>query len=221
MRTIILGTDWGSDCDDAVAVRMITRAALNEEINLAAICINQCLENSVASLDGFLTKEGMRVPIGLDKDITEGESSYQKKLVRYASTYRSNEDAEDAVALYRKVLSEAKGKIDIIEIGFLQVIAKVLDSKPDSISDMTGVDLFKQKVSRVWVMAGKWDEDGGREYNICFNDVSKKAAHVLCEKCPVPIVFLGWEVGNDVITGSDLKKDDILFHIQNIFWNLQ
>ena len=74
MRTFILGTDWGTDCDDVIAVRLLTRAAKEEKINLAAICINHCLDNSVASLDGFLTKEGINgVAIGLDKDITEGQ----------------------------------------------------------------------------------------------------------------------------------------------------
>ena len=52
-----MGTDWGTDCDDMVAVRLLTWAVKEKKINLAAIGINHCINNSVASLDGFLTNE--------------------------------------------------------------------------------------------------------------------------------------------------------------------
>ena len=32
MRTFILGTDWGTDCDDVVAVRLLTRAVKEKKI---------------------------------------------------------------------------------------------------------------------------------------------------------------------------------------------
>lgn len=214
MRTFILGTDWGTDCDDVVAVRLLTRAVKEKKINLAAIGINHCLNNSIASLDGFLTKEGVvGVPLGLDHEITEGEGRYQDHLAQYASFYHSNGDAEDAVRLYRRILAEAKDRVEILEIGFLHVIAKVLESGPDDISEMNGLDLVREKVAKLWIMAGKWDQDGGLEYNIKFNGITRRATHILCKKCPVPITFLGWEVGHDVITGGDLKKDDILYRV--------
>lgn len=212
MRTFILGTDWGTDCDDVVAVRLLTRAVKAKKIKLAAIGINHCLEHSVASLDGFLAKEGVSgVKIGLDRDITEGEGRYQKNLSQYASNYQSNDEAEDAVRLYRKVLAESKEPVEIAEIGFLHVIAKVLESGPDDISDLSGVELLRQKAAKLWIMAGKWDQHGGKEYNIVYNNITRRAAHILCEKCPVPITFLGWEIGHDVITGNMLSKDDLLY----------
>ena len=60
-------------------------------------------------------------------------------------------------------------------------------------------------------MAGKWHEDGGREYNFSRTSVACKASYVICEKCPVPITFLGWEIGNSVISGSKLDKNDYLY----------
>ena len=212
MRTFILGTDWGTDCDDVVAVRLLTRAVKAQKIKLAAIGINHCFHNSVASLDGFLTKEDIfGVKIGIDRDITEGEGRYQKNLAPYASSYHSNDDAEDAVRLYRKVLAESKEPVEILEIGFLHVIAKVLESGPDDISDLSGQELLRKKAAKLWVMAGKWDQNAGREYNIVYNNITRRAAHILCEKCPVPITFLGWEIGHDVITGNLLEKDDLLY----------
>jgi len=214
MRTFILGTDWGTDCDDVVAVRLLTRAVKEQKIKLAAIGINHCFHDSVASLDGFLTKEGISgVKIGLDCDITDGEGKYQKNLSQYASVYHSNKDAEDAVRLYRKILAESNEKVEIVEIGFLHVIAKVLESGPDDISNLTGMELLRKKAAKLWVMAGKWDQYGGSEYNMVFNSITRRASYILCEKCPIPITFLGWEVGHDVITGNALRKEDVLYQV--------
>ena len=43
MRQILLGTDWWSDCDDAVAVRLLARAAKAGEVRLLGIGVNACM----------------------------------------------------------------------------------------------------------------------------------------------------------------------------------
>ncbi len=216
MREFILGTDWWTDCDDAVAVRLLARAHRSGQIALKGIGINACMEHSVSSLEGFLITEGIcDIPLGIDVEATDfgGHPPYQKRLSALSRKYHSNSDAVDAVKLYRQVLSESADKLEIIEIGFLQVIADVLKSESDEISPLTGMELIKSKVSKIWVMAGKWDEDGGKENNFARNDRARKAAHYFCEFCPVEVSFLGWEVGKDVITGGILKKDDPLYSV--------
>ena len=42
------------------------------------------------------------------------------------------------------------------------------------------------------------------------NSRTRLAGKEFCELCPVPITFLGWEIGFGVITGSKLKDGDIL-----------
>ena len=54
MKKIIFGTDWWTDCDDAVALRMLARAHNAGEIDLCGIVINACMEDSVRSADAFL-----------------------------------------------------------------------------------------------------------------------------------------------------------------------
>lgn len=66
---------------------------------------------------------------------------------------------------------------------------------------------------RVWVMAGKWDADGGRENNFCRNTRSRIAGRDFCELCPVPVTFLGREVGYGVITGNHLDHNDHLYTV--------
>ncbi len=216
MRKWIVGTDWWTDCDDAVAMRLLARAHNREEIELLGIGINACMEASVASLEGFLNTEGVRdIPIGIDLAALDfgGNPPYQKDLVPYAEVYHSNEDAEAAVSLYRRLLAESEEKIEIIEIGYLQVIAAVLESDADEISPKTGLELVREKVSKIWVMAGKWSERGGKENNFARNARSRRGGAVFCKTCPVPVTFLGYEVGVDVLTGGNLKEADVLHRV--------
>ena len=82
MRTFILGTDWGEDCDDCVAVRILARAHKKGEINLAGIGINTLVDASAPSLYRFLEKEGYVCPIGVDKNCPHQIRyvTYQKRL---------------------------------------------------------------------------------------------------------------------------------------------
>lgn len=216
MRSFILGTDWWTDCDDAVAIRILLKAHKEKSINLLGVGINACMEHSVTSMEGFMNLEGVRdIPLSIDIDATDfgGRPPYQERLSEYAEKYTSNSDVCDAVIMYRKILSETDRKIEIIEIGYPQVLANLIDSKPDDISDKTGYELIKEKVSKIWMMAGKWDEDKGLENNFRRNIRSRVASHRFVNACPVPVTFLGWEVGYDVITGGNLPKDDHLYQV--------
>ena len=216
MRKIIFGTDWGTDCDDAVALRLLTNAHKKGLIELSAIVINNCREVSVASLDGFLALDNMeKLPIGIDFDATdyEGPFYYQERLVPFARNYKSNADAKSAVKVYRETLAKSDTKLEIIEVGVLQALAALIESPADDISPLTGRELVKEKVEKIWSMAGRWDIDGGFEYNFANNMRARLGAEVILEKCPVPITFLGWEIGHDVITGGKLDNDDHLYKV--------
>lgn len=216
MRHFLVGTDWWTDCDDAVAMRLLARAHRAGQIGLDGIAINACMEASAASLEGFLRTEGVTdVPIGLDVEAVDfgGEPPYQKRLLAYAWRIRSNEDAMPAVRLYRSVLAQCSEPMELIEIGYLQVLAQVLASPPDDLSDKSGRELIRENVRKIWIMAGKWDEQGGKENNFARNARAGKAGAYVCQTCPVPITFLGWEVGASVITGGTLAETDVLHQV--------
>ena len=220
MRKFIIGTDWWSDCDDVVAMRLLVSAHKRGEIEICGISIDACMEYSAASVDGFLTSEGVDgIPIGIDLEGTDfGDYiRYQQRLATYAKRYKRNEDAEDALSLYRRILAESEDKVEIIEIGFTQVLAALLMSEGDDISPLTGLELVRDKVSKFWIMGGRWDADGAKEHNFSRNERACRAAHILCEKCPVPISFLGFEAGFDVFTGGELKEGDVLYDVLRDF----
>ena len=61
------------------------------------------------------------------------------------------------------------------------------------------------------MMAGKWDDNPGRENNFARNQRSAKGGAKVCQKWPTAITFLGFEVGFDVISGGNLPADDPLY----------
>lgn len=210
MRTFILGTDWGEDSDDCVAVRILARAHKRGEVKMLAMGINTLAAESAPSLYRFLEKEGVSIPVGVDKSCPHkiGYVTYQKRLAQ--QTDKTNDDFEDAVRLYRRAIAESDGNVEILEVGFLQVIAGALLSKPDDISEKSGMELFREKVKKIWIMGGKWNMQGGDEYNLCQYPFAQAGSHAFVSNCPCPITFLGWEVGSQVVTGNLLKEDDFL-----------
>lgn len=215
MRNFIFGTDWWTDCDDLAAMRILLRAHKNGEIRLLGVGINACMEYSAASVDGFITLDGVTdIPLGIDHKGTDFQGThlkYQKNLAPFAVKYKKNEDAEDAVRLYRRLISQSETKVEIVEVGFLQIFSELLLSEADEFSALSGTELVREKVEKVWVMAGKWDEQGGREHNFCNNARSRQAANDFCRLCPVPVTFLGFEVGVNIISGNELSHSDHLY----------
>lgn len=207
MRNFILGTDWWTDCDDAVAIKLLANAVLARRVGLLGIGINACMADSTASLTNFLKDCGLPdVPIGIDREATDfgGNPPYQKRLAAISGGVPGNDSVPDAVQLYLRLLRESKEPVEIIEIGYPQVLARVLESAPE---------LFREKVAKLWVMAGKWDENPGRENNFARNLRSARAGHFLCEHAPVPVTFLGFEAGVSVITGGRLSPDSLLHQV--------
>lgn len=211
---IIWGTDWFTDCDDVVAARILAWAHQSGLIEIKAIHANTRMNKTVQSLDAFMQAEGLyNLPIGLDYEATninEEHGLYQEWLATYPHRFENDEDYEEAISLLRRTLAEADEPMQIIEVGFCQNLSKLLLSRPDNISPLSGMDLLKQKVSKLWMMAGKWDEPNGKEYNITTYDKARQGASIICKKWPTPITFLGYEVGNTVITGDTLSNENDL-----------
>ena len=217
VKNIIHGTDWWTDCDDVVAMRILARAHKIGLINLLGISADAVKSSTAASIDAFLLNEGVKCEIGIDREFVPDKvrENYQEMLINYPHNVE-NADCIDSVKLYRKCLASCEGKVNITEVGFLQVLHKLLLSGPDEYSPLNGTELVKQKVETLWLMAGKWDVQGGKEYNIVNTPESRRAAAYICENCPVPVAFLGFEIGCDVLTGQFLSDDDMLKKAINI-----
>ena len=222
VRKLLLGTDWWTDADDVIAMQLLAWAHKNKIVELVGVGINACMEHSAPSVCAYLEDSGIEnIRIGIDFEANDftGTPKYQKRMAAFSKRIKKNEDAENAVRMYRSILACATEKIDIAEIGFCQLLSGVLESGPDDISPLDGKTLFETKVRKVWVMAGKWDVDGGREHNFDNNERARNAAEKFCRLCPCEVTFLGWEIGNTVISGSRLKGRDT-FTANALFDNL-
>lgn len=213
MRKVILGSDWWTDCDDVMAVRILCNLHKQGIFELLGICINACMSDSVRSLGGFLASNDIDIPLGLDAEAVDfgGYPPYQANLAKLPSRFKNNSDAEEAVQFYRRLLAGSADKVSLLEIGYPQVLGNLLDSPPDEFSPLNGIDLVREKVEHLWMMAGKWDDNPGRENNFARNQRAAIGGAKVCSQWPTAITFLGFEVGFDVISGGNLPADDPLY----------
>jgi purine nucleosidase len=203
---IILDTDIDSDVDDVGALAMLHTYADHEIINILGIIVTSddkyapmCTE----AINHYFKRPD--IPIGVEKGITLQEfSKYTKEISEeFPHTLKSYEDAEDATALYRRLLaSQPDTSVIIITIGHLTNLRNLIESGPDQHSNLSGLDLIKRKVKLWSCMGGMFPE--GKEANFYRPDPA--STKVCVEKWPVEVVFAGWEIGNNIITGGDYLK---------------
>ena len=202
---IIFGTDWWTDCDDVAALDILLKAHRFGLIALKAIGVNSVMQYSAPSVKAMCELHGLGdIPVGLDsKARRKGDFClYQKKLAGFCQSNFKNADCPEAFQLYRSALASLEGKAVIVDVGFPQIIMELLQSAPDEGSELDGMQLVKEKVSEVVLMGGRWDKATGREYNFFAYKLNREAAAYICEHCPVPVTFLGYEVGKVIITGG-------------------
>lgn len=210
-RPFLVGSDWWDDCDDVLAMKLFTFAANAGIIDLRGVALNALKENSVASLCAFLENGGLSPRIGADFSGIDygGYGLYQARMAPFAEKYKKNEDAEDGVRLYRSVLAAAEDHtVELCEIGFPTLLCGLLKSGADDLSPFGGVELVRQKVKKLWYMAGDWRSDGAKENNFSRVPQIYAASETVLKLFPCEITFLGLEIGLPVISGACLAGKD-------------
>ena len=83
----------------------------------------------------------------------------------------------------------------------------------DDLSPLGGVELVRQKVKKLWYMAGDWRSDGAKENNFSRVPQIYAASETVLKLFPCEITFLGLEIGIPVISGACLAgKDSFTAH---------
>jgi purine nucleosidase len=195
--------------DDVGAVALLHGLADQGKVQILAMQISSGDPWSVACLDALNTWFGRPdIPIGMVKGkAVRHESKYTRAI---AEEFPNNSgagvdvyvDTPDAVALYRRILyKQPDHTVTLVTIGYLTNLANLLQSKADEISPLSGVELVRQKVQRLVCMGGEYPS--GREWNFYQDSV---AAASVVKHWPTPIVFSGFEIGKDVLTGAGLQE---------------
>jgi len=207
---IIFDTDMGPDYDDVGALAFLHAMADSGKVDILATVSSNKHELVIPAIEIINTYFGRSgLPLGAPK--TEGVNMGSPQhwadslAAKYEHSAKSTEDAEDAVAVYRKILSEQPdNSVTIVTVGFLTNLKNLLDSQPDNISPLNGTDLVSRKVTNLVSMAGKFPE--GKEFNVFMDSVSSE--YVLTN-WPGQIIFSGFEIGWEIRTGLKLIKSGI------------
>ncbi len=206
---LIFDTDIGNDVDDVLALGMIHALQSRGECELLAVTITKDHELAAAFTDVVNTFYGRgNVPIGVCRSgITASAGKFNPLAeakddgkYRYDHDLISGKDAPAAVTVLRQALASAEdGSVAIAQVGFSTNLANLLDSKPDDISPLSGVELVKKKAKLLSIMAGAFTKIPGKdgpydhkEYNIV-KDIP--AAKKIASDWPTPIVWSGFEIG--------------------------
>lgn len=202
---VILDTDIMGDVDDVGAVALLHALATRGEAQILAMGV--CVKNpwSPLCLDALNTYfKRPEIPLGVVKGPAhDGASRYAQRIAQeFPHRLKSADEAPDAALVYRQVLAQqADRSVVLVSVGQLTNLRNLLKTGPDQSSRLGGVDLVKQKV-KVWVcMGGRFLE--GREANL-IND-GPAAAYAVAH-WPTPIIFSGFEIGKDIMTGAGLIK---------------
>jgi hypothetical protein len=204
---LIFDTDICGDCDDVLALGMIHALQDRGLCRLLAVTISVDHEQAARFVNAVNTFYGRgNIPLGVVGKGGRTESSKFLSLVeepdKESGGFRFPHDLASARAaaasrVLRKVLATQPNRsVVIVQVGFSTNLARLLESPPDEYSPLRGLDLVKQKVRLLSLMAGAFTPIGGepryREYNVT-KDIG--SARALAEGWPGKVVFSGYEIG--------------------------
>lgn len=203
-RGIIFDTDMGPDYDDVGAIAMLHAFADKNECRILGTIASTKYEGVAAVLSVLNTYfKRPEIPIGVpNTGLTLRDTQHWSDsiIAKYPHQVKSNSDADDAIRLYRKILSkEADNSVTIITVGFFTNIAALLRSPADQYSSLNGQELVRQKVERLVSMAGRFPS--GKEFNVAEDALASQYVFTFF---PKPILLSGFEIGMKIKSGLPL-----------------
>jgi inosine-uridine nucleoside N-ribohydrolase len=203
---VILDTDFGNDCDDTAALAILHQMCYNGEAEILGVVYPMNDEWGAAAIDVVNTYYGKpNIPVGTYKGnyVYKGKHNdfYNSRLANeFPNDLKSGKNAPDAVMLYRKILAaQPDNSVTIVVVGPQRLIADLLQSPPDSTSNLDGKRLIKKKVVQLVTMGAAYPS--GHEWNI---KICPEAAKLVAEQWPTRIVYSGLEIGLPIKTGERL-----------------
>jgi inosine-uridine nucleoside N-ribohydrolase len=202
---VILDSDMGPDYDDVGAITILHALADNGEAKILATMASTKYPGVAGVFSVFNTYFNRPdLPIGVPKGeavlLRDRQHWSDTILARYPHKIKTNDEALDAVKLYRKILAKQPDhSVTLITIGFFTNLSNLLKTGADEYSPLTGEQLVRKKVKRLVSMAGKFPS--GWEFNV---DQDTVAAKNVFEHWPTSIIFSGFEIGAKIMAGIPL-----------------
>ena len=212
---VILDTDMGSDCDDVGALAMLNEYENRGEAEILGVIYSSGVIPYGAGVIDAINRyyENDKIPIGASYDNLVGDpvdKMQAEKLSKDTAAFKNkivkNTDAIEQTRLIRSILiNQPDTSVVYITIGHTKGLYDLLVSKPDSVSQLSGMELTKKKIKK-WIALGALkasNKDGHyvKDWNFYFNGTAKYTKFVI-ENFPNPIYFV--DAGADIMTGKSL-----------------
>ena len=215
---IIFDDDMSMSVDDVGNHAVLWALSNRGEVNVLALICSSANDYSAPAMHAIASYYGHpNVLIGAHKGLTpilenSANSVYAQQVTnQFGTPGDTRANYPDAVTVYRQALANAPdNSVYIVASGYYQPLQALLQSQPDSISSLTGVQLVQQKVRRLVSEAGWFPS--GNEHNF---RVDADAASFVFANWPGEIVSSGAQMSQDVYTGpsstSDPTKDPVKY----------
>jgi len=206
---VIFDTDIATDYDDVGAITLLHYYADIGQAKILATIASTKYPRVAAVLSVLNTYfKKPDIPIGVPTGAASEDADSQKWsdsiTAKYPHKIRSNNQAMDAVELYRKILAkQPDNSVTLITVGFFTNIVNLLKSEADEYSPLTGQQLVEKKVTKMVSMAGKFPS--GYEYNMGNDSLASRYVFSHWAK---PVIFSGFEIGEKIHTGLPLIDND-------------
>ncbi len=219
---VIYDTDMGNDTDDILGLIMLHNYMDLGKVNLLGVGTSKDHPYSAQYIDLLNTwyKHG-DIPIGVVVDGPEVDSIMA--IPRYLTTVvdmekdgvpvfersiRDYSTLPSAKNLYRKLLAAAPDEsVVIISVGMYTNLARLLETGPDQFSELSGMELVKQKVDYLCLMGGNFVEPLP-ECNVVTDSA---ASSEVFTQWPTRIVITPFEVGSTIPYPASSFADDFNF----------
>lgn len=218
---VILDTDIGSSTDDLFAMEMLYQYANEGRCKLLGIVVDRQGDEYAALADLMNTYFGYgNVPIGVERNGIKDPNVFidYKNLpnhktdggdLMFKQTISDYSKLPEGWKLYRQLLaSQPDHSVSICSIGFVSCLSQLLESKPDDISPLSGIELVRSKVKCLYLMAGVFTRSEEPDYNFL---QAPAYARRLFELWPrdVDVIYSPMEVGNEIEYRPETVISDI------------
>ena len=218
---IIFDTDMFDDYDDVGALALLNRFADLGEAKILATTSCTRGNSSVAMIEVVNAYYGRPdIPVGCTKELGESRrlgapgtqsrsrhAEFERLAKKYARWVRhaDSETAPDALSVWRKALAESPdSSVAIVTAGYTTNVRRLLESGPDEISPLNGVELAKRK-AKVWVAMACWYPKG-TETN---SGSDPESSRIAFEKWPGDILFSDFQYGRDIYCGRKVAESAV------------
>jgi len=203
---IIFDTDIGNDVDDVLALSVLHALQSRGQCEIIGVTItkpDQLAGPFVNALNTFYGRP--EIPIGCIRPSPDEPSGKFLSLVnvkdggklRYPHKLKRGSDAPEPSRMLRRLLSrQPDHSVVVVQVGYFSNLGALLDTSGDNDSPLGGLELVRQKVQFLSVMAGAFQTDLQQKHFLEFNVIKDIAsARKLAAAWPTLIVWSGAEIG--------------------------